>query len=369
MKIEIMLYIYLFVCAAMIAFNIVTAILFRRGERKTERVSHDLQQCVLSQLKAAENGGSVGKNHKIYLSKKLKKIGNMLAFDKMMEAEYIENPDEIRNYLHCLDGVFVSLMMYYSKRNRIEAAYYPYIIKKYRIIAYRSFPSIEDALLEMLNDSDIYCRENAMQALYTTGDTDYIMKAIRIIDRSDLFFHGKLLCDGLLNFAGSSDMLSRRIIDSFSEFSIQMQVTLLDYFRFSSGEHKEFILSLLQNAETDDEIHYACIRYFGKYRYKEAYELLCRLAEETLDQKWQYAAIASAALGSYPCESTVKILKANLYSRNWYVRLNSALSLKNLGITYSELADVIDGNDRYAGEIIRYCLQRDYTGEKEKVHI
>ena len=41
----------------------------------------------------------------------------------------------------------------------------------------------------------------------------------------------------------------------------------------------------------------------------------------------------------------------------------------NRKITYSELSDIIDGNDRYASEIIRYCLQRDYSGEKEAVHI
>ena len=49
-----MLYIYLFVCAAMILFNIVTAILFRVGERKTERVSKNLRYRVLVQLKEAE---------------------------------------------------------------------------------------------------------------------------------------------------------------------------------------------------------------------------------------------------------------------------------------------------------------------------
>ena len=65
----------------------------------------------------------------------------------------------------------------------------------------------------------------------------------------------------------------------------------------------------------------------------------------------------------------MQVLKRLLSSRNWYVRLNSAVSLKNLGITYSELSDIIDGNDRYASEIIRYCLQRDDSGEKEAVHI
>ena len=38
-----MLYIYLFVCGAMIIFNIITAVLFRKSERKTEKVSKDLR--------------------------------------------------------------------------------------------------------------------------------------------------------------------------------------------------------------------------------------------------------------------------------------------------------------------------------------
>ena len=368
MKVEIMLYIYLFVCAAMILFNIVTAILFRVGERKTERVSKNLRYRVLVQLKEAEKNAPTDKKHTAYLSRKLRKVGNMIAFDKMLEAEYINHPQQIRNYLHGLDGVFISLMAYYAKRNRTEAAYFPYIIKKYRVIAYRSFPSLEGALLELLHEPSIYCRENAMQALYTTGDADCIMRAIKIIDKSDMFFHGKLLCDGLLNFAGSSRILGEKIIEAFPSFSVEMRVTLLDYLRFSSGEYREFALSLLQNTESDDEIRYAAIRYLGKYRFNKAYELLCSLAAEKFGQKWQYSAIASTALSAYPGNGTVHILKKNLYSRNWYIRLNSAVSLKNLGITYPELTDIIDGNDRYASEITRYCLQREDTDKREAVH-
>lgn len=368
MRVEVMLYVYLFVCAAMIVFNIVTAILFRLGERKTEKVSRNLQYRVLVQLQKAENNEPIDKKHKIYLGRKLRKVGNMTAFDKMLEAEYMNHPREIQNYLRGLDAVFVSLMAYYTNRDRIEAAYFPYIIKKYRVIAYRSFPSLEGALLELLHEPSIYCRENAMQALYTTGNVDCILNAVKIIDRSNLFFHSKLLSDGLLNFAGSSNALGAKIVGSFFGFSEEMQVTLLDYLRFSGGEYREFAFSLLKNEGLNDEIRYAAIRYLGKYRLDDAYSLLCRLAAENSEYKWQYAAIASSALSLYPDENTIRILSRNLYSRNWYVRLNSALSLKNLGITYSDLTDVIDGNDRYASEIIRYCLQRD-NAEREEVRV
>ena len=366
MRVEVMLYVYLFVCAAMIAFNIVAAVLFRKRERRTERVSKNLYDKVLLQMKAVMSGTPVEESHKIYLSRKLRRVGNMIAFDKMLETEYAEHPQEIQQYLRSLDSVFVSLMVYYTKQNQIEVAYFPYIIKKYRIIAHRSFPSLEGALLALLHEPSIYCRENAMQALYTTGNIECILKALRIIDRSGLFFHRKLLCDGLLNFSGSDRRLGEKIVENFFDFSVEMQMTFLDYLRFSSEGYQAFALSLLQNKKTNDELRYNAIRYLGKYPFSEAYLPLCRLAQESSEQHWEYAAIASTALGSYPCDKTVDTLKRNLYSRNWYVRFNSAVSLKNLGITYSELSEIIDGNDRYASEIITYCLQRDYAKEAEK---
>ncbi len=369
MRVEVMLYVYLFVCGAMIVFNVINAVLFRKSERRTEKVSKNLRDEVMLQLKAAESDSPVDDSHKRFLSRKLRRVGNMIAFDKMLEAEYTEHPEKIHTYLHSLDGVFVSLMAYYARRDRIEAAYFPYIIKKYRVIAYRSFPSMEGVLLALLNEPSIYCRENAMQALYTTGDADCILTALKIIDRSGLFFHRKLLSDGLLNFSGSSRLLGERITESFFYFSVEMQVTLLDYLRFSGDEYRAFSLSLLNNAELNDEIRYAAIRYLGKYPLSEAYEPLRRLAEDNSEQRWEYAAIASTALTAYPGNETVETLKRNLYSRNWYVRLNSAVSLKSLGITYSELSDIIDGNDRYASEIITYCLQRDYAEGQEVAHV
>lgn len=367
MRVEVMLYVYLFVCGAMIIFNLINAVLFRKSERKTEKVSKNLRKKVLLQLKAAEANEPVSEKHKAFLSRKLRNVGNMIAFDQMLEPEYTAHPQEIRQYLHSLDSVFVSLMDYYTRRNGIEAAYFPYIIKKYRVIEHRSFPSLEGALLELLHEPSIYCRENAMQALYTTGNADCILTALKIIDRSGLYFHRKLLCDGLLNFTGSRKDLGRKIMENYSGFSTEMQAALLDYLRFSGDGYQPFALSLLKNNELDDEIRYSAIRYLGKYPFSDAYETLRGLAQENSEQKWEYSAVASTALGSYPCGATVDTLKNNLYSRNWYIRLNSAVSLKKLGMTYSELSDIIDGNDRYASEIITYCLQRDYAAEREAV--
>lgn len=363
MRIEVMLYVYLFVCVAMIGFNIVTAFCLRAADRKTKHISRHFRARVSMQLEALRRGYRVERSHKQYLSRKLRRIGNMIAFDRMLEEEYIDHPEYIRAYLSELDSVLVSLTADYCRRNRMEAAYFPYIIKKYRLIAYRPFPSIVGTLLSMLNEPSIYCRENAMQALYTTGDADCVVRAIRILDRSPYFFHKKLLCDGMLNFSGSVRELGEKLREAFWDFSVEMRVTVLDYFRLSSDRYGEFALSLLRDEKNDDEIRYACIRILGKYPLNEASDLLRRLAASEAEQKWEYAAIASSALAAYPGPETVEVLKTNLYSPNWYIRLNSAKSLQRLGIPYARLADIIDGKDRYAAEILRYCLLTDREGE------
>lgn len=368
MNVETMIYIYLFVCTAMIAFNIVTAFVLKHRDKKTVKVSEKFYFKVQQQLERMKNGIPCGADHKKYLRKKLKRVANMIAFDKMLETAYAQEPEKVKQYLSELDSVFIALCGDYGGRDRIEAAYFPYIIKKYGLIAGRTFPSITETLYGLLDEPSIYCRENAMQALYTTGDSECVIKALKKIDKSDLFFHGKLISDGLLNFAGNSGELIGKMIAQFEAFSVDMKVNLLNYIRFSASDYCEFAYSLLCDEKQDEEVRYCAIRYLGRYHYEKAYEKLCFLSSSGNADKWQYAAIASAALANYPNDKTVELLKNNLYSHNWYIRFNSAESLERLGITYAELSDILDGDDRYAAEILRYRLERN-NSERRKTTV
>lgn len=367
MNVESLLYIYLFVCAGMIVFNIVTAILLRKKDRKIAKVSEGFRRSVVLQLDRVRNGLEVEPAHKQYLARKLKRVGNMIAFDTMLEEMYIDNSLCARKYLSELGGVFVSLTIQYSEKNSTEAAYFPYIIKKYRLLTDNSFPSITGLLMKLLTNPNLYCRENAMQALYTTGDCDCILKALKIIDNSDLFYHDKLLSDGLLQFAGNHRQLDNAIIACFDDFSTDMKVALLNFLRFDSGEYRGFMESLLRDEQQNEEIRYSCIRYFGKYRHQPVYPYLLWLADGNNGLNWEYAAIASSALAIYPGEATVELLKKNLCSPNWYVRFNSSQSLDRLGLTYLDLIDVMEGHDRYAAEIAQYRFDRRKLLEKEAV--
>ena len=308
MPVEILIYIYLGMCAGMILFNIATALLSRRREHRSFRDGIRLELTVSRELDRLAETGAVSERHLRFMERRLRRVNGMAAFDAALET----------------------------------------------------------MLLDLLHESSIYCRENAMQALYTSGDAQIIVRALRIIDASSLYYHSKLLSDGLLNYTGDTWELADALWEAFDAFQPWMQVTLLNYFRFSSGAYCEKIHALLNDPAQDDEVRFACLRYLGRYPYPPAYADLLRYATPSENARWEYAAIASFVLASYPGAETAAVLKRNLYHPNWYIRFNASKSLEQLGFGYRDLIDVIEGNDRYASEILRYRFDvRELEERKE----
>ena len=364
MKVEILIYAYLAICAAMIVFNIVCIFVFRKRDKNIEKRSINFTDSVEEQLSKE----TVEDGHKKFLRKKLKKINHMMAFDETLEKLYAERPEEIRKYITELSQVFVFLTAEYSEKNKLQAAYFPYIIKKYHIFEGTAIPAVLDSLMNLVKEPDLYCRENALQALYSIGDADSVIQALKMLDRSGCFHHGKMIADGLLCFSGNSDELDNKLWGGFNGFSITMKQAALDYFRFSSGKHCEKMLQIMCDGEENRELRFSAIRYFAKYRNEAALPYLYEFAVAD-SPVWEYRAIAASALGSYPAAETEGLLKKLLCDRNWYVRYNAAESLERLGVRYEEMIDIFEGRDRYASEMLRYRLDRKKLKEKEKVTV
>ena len=366
MFVQILIYVYLGICTGMILYNIVTVLLSRRLAQRSFRDSTRLELAVERELDHFALTGEVNETHLRYMERRLRRVNNMVTFDKALERLRLRRPELVRAYLIALNGVTIALAEDYCRREEIEAAYFPYIIKKYQLLGGADDAPLKEVLLKLLNEPSIYCRENAMQALYTSGDAQIIVRALRIIDASSLYYNTKLLADGLLNFNGDKTQLAEALWAAFEDFKVWMQVTILNYFRFSSGAHCERVLALLNDGARDDELRFSCLRYLGRYPYPPAYADLLRYATPSENARWEYAAIASSVLASYPGAETAVVLKRNLYHPNWYIRFNASKSLEQLGFGYRDLIDVIEGNDRYASEILRYRFDMHALEEKEK---
>ena len=368
MKIESMLFIYIAICISMIAFNIVYVFILRRNDRQLDRSCAEYDELVRQQLQRIESGSGVDEHHKKRLRRELRHTSALTAFDRSMETIYAENPEKADAYLLELYPVFLYLAAHYHGRNTVKRAYFPYIVGKYNILKFREDCKILDRMFELLHSDNVYCRENALGAIYETEKPAHVVRALKIIDGNPCFHHPKLVCDGLLRFSGDRNELGSLLWESFEVFSMGMQLNILNFMRFASIRCDCKMLSLLLDEKRDQELRFSSMRYFEKFPVPEAMVPLQDFADNREGRPWEFQSIATSALKSYPDGRTAEILKKNLSNSNWYIRRNAAISCDALGFSYSDLVQVFDGGDRYAREMLRYRFDRR-EAEKEAAGI
>ena len=368
MKIEIMIYAYIAICVSMIAYNIVYVFILKHREKALSSNSAKLEKVILEQLERIKSGDEVSGSHKKFLKKSLQRIAGITAFDKALENIFKIQPEDCEEYLMQTYCVFEYLTHKYISRDTIKIAYFPYILQKYNILKHDEEGKLTDILLELLRSVNVYCRENTLKAIYSIKNPEIVVSALKVIDKNLSFHHPKLICDGLLNFKGDKEKLKEMLFESFNAYSTGMQLNILNYFRFGNIRCDKEMIELLMNERADRELRFSTIRYFEKFPNEKAEIVIQAIAENLEGRTWEYQAIASSALKSYPGDVTFRILVENLSSTNWHIRHNSAISLEKLGYTYHDLINVFDGNDRFAREIMRYRLDRRNT-EKEAVKV
>ncbi len=366
MKIEIMIYAYIAICVSMIAYNIVYVFILRHREKALDTNSAKLEKVILDEFERIKSDDEVLESHKKFLKKCLGRTAGITAFDKALENIFKAEPKLCEEYLMRTYSVFEDLTHKYISRDTIKIAYFPYILQKYDILKHDEEGMLTDILLELLRSVNVYCRENTLKAIYSIRRPEIVVSALKVIDKNLSFHHPKLISDGLLNFKGDKEKLKEMLFESFNAYSAGMQLNILNYFRFGNIRCDKEMLELLSNEKANNELRFSAIRYFEKFPNKEAENVIQAIAENLEGRTWEYQAIASSALKSYPGDVTFRVLVENLSNANWHIRQNSAISLERQGYTYHDLISVFDGNARYAREIMRYRLDRRNT-EKEAV--
>ena len=366
MKIEIMIYTYIAICVSMILYNIIYVFILKHRAHALVSDSEKLKKVLNEQIEILKKGGEISEKHKKFLCRELDKTSGITAFDKALESIFEKEPDLTEKYLVDTFSVFETLTHRYISKDTIKIAYFPYILHKYNILKHHEGERLISALFDLLRSVNVYCRENTLKALYSMQKPDIVRKALKVIDANLSFHHPKLITDGLVFYKGNKEELKTMLFTYFKDYSVQMRVNILNYFRFADIKCDDEMLEILKNEKENREIRFSAIRYFEKFPSGDAQPVILNLAENLENRTWEYQAIATSALKAYPGDTTFRILVKNLSSSSWHVRQNSAISCEKLGYTYQDLINVFDGNDRYAREIIRYRLDRRNAEEAVK---
>lgn len=364
MKIEIMIYVYIAICVSMILYNVIYVFILKHREKSLVTTSEKFEKIIYDEIKRIKCGDEVSEKHKKILCKKLDRTSGITAFDKALEYVFEKEPETVQLYLVEVFSVFEYLTHRYIKKDTLKIAYYPYILYKYDILKHHDNPELTEILFELLRSVNVYCRENTLKAVYSIQNPEMVAYALNIIDKNLSFHHPKLISDGLMFYKGDKNVLKEKLFEKFDVYSTGMRLNILNYFRFANIRCDEEMLTMLTDEMENDEVRFCAMRYFEKFPNDGARPVLQTIAENLDGKIWQYQAIATSALKSYPDDVTFRILVKNLSSSNWHVRQNSAISCEKLGYTYHDLISVFDGDDRYAREIMRYRLERRNAEEK-----
>ena len=367
MGIEVIIYCYGAVCVGMLVFNSIYNFYLKRSSSKLEAKSRKIGRKMEEQINRVRKGDPVEEKHLEYLERKLCQVNNLIAFDRAL-AQFLQREMDTAEtaYLDQIQVVIMHLSVVYLKKENMQAAYFAFFIAKYRQKRQMQMDSLQRVLLDYMKKDSLYCRVNALQALYAFGSVENIVEAIRLQDEQDVFFHEKILTEGLLSFQGSHRQLIELLWAQFDTFSEKTQLPILNYIRFRTGDYCQQMYEIMQDEARDKELRFAAIRYFGKYPYLPAQAPLLAFTADKDPLHWEYAAISAASLAHYPGTEVIETLKEALHSANWYVRYNAAVSLDAHHLDYSSLMDIVNENDRYAREMMMYRLDSRRLQEAER---
>lgn len=365
MHVETMIAIYGLICTSMIVFNIIYNLRLRGNDRRTQKRCEKLKVEMDPQFARLQQNLDVDKEHLKFLRCKLKKINQLVAFDQVLDEYTDAQYDLTLIYLHQTQPVALYLARIYETREDIQAAYFAYLLSKHVSKLQSHEDAVQELLLEYVKKQNLYCRLNALQALLQIGTIDYIVSAIHLQDDGAISLHDKILTELFLSFPGEHHQLISRLWAAWNSFSLHTQLSILNYIRFQCGDYREEMFAMMQHTSANKELRLSAIRYLGKYPYEPALKPLSAFALDKDPEHWEYATVAASSLAGYPETLVINTLKQALYSENWYIRSAAAQSLDTLNVDYSELVDVVIGNDRYAREIMTYHLESRMMQHRE----
>ncbi len=366
MGVELLIYIYLAVCASMILFNIGTIIVAKRRDKYNLKKKEQYETIIRRELDNIKEGKAPETKHVKYMKRNLYLQEHLLVFVQVMSELFDEYPDEVPSYLDALSPAMMALTERYNRHSDpVIYAFFLYSLRVFQKMSGKTPPEVEEILIRALREDNTYCRENALKAIYSSGESELVIRALDVINAEQIKHNKKLLTDGLLTFSGDKKELTDKLWERFETYDADIQVVILDYIRFCGKSNGKRVLDILRDESRSPELRFSCIRYFGKYPDEEAYPILLEMVENKKELRWEYPAISCTSLASYPGDKTVETLKKALKMSNWYVRYNAAESLSRLGLGYIDLIDIIDGNDRYAREILQFQLDIKYNQKKE----
>lgn len=341
------IFITVFIFIAVSLFLLFTTIFIKRDDRRKEK--QQLQ--FIRQWEIDMKSPTLTSEQK----RRLRDPEELRALATVLNGQAISK-ERIHSFVVANQDFWSDLGKKYAKKSLILRAYYAWFCLQLAQINPKQSDEMVDLMIEYALYPSVYCRENALNTLYQICSEDAIVEAYQRLSAEEIGHHTKLIYDGLLSFHGDKEALAMKLFEHMAEFSLAYQIGVVDFFRAYGAHLNEQLVPCLSEEALDIDVRCALLRYFKAHPNPACEDLILSMVAPESSYPWEVSAVATSTLASYPGQATIALLKEAVQSRNWYIRKNAAMALRDLDVDEQVVADVLAGEDEYAIEQLNYYV-------------
>ena len=346
----IMIELYIFVCVALLGFNIIFLISKNiKGHKYYPKYNRHENQ-IAAQIKIFQEKKELTNQFVHFLKKDIQKTSNLVFLQNIIQ-ENSELSLAVRPYI-------LAQLKHYQGKTSYEQSFYTYVLSTMNYETQHIDIGFAEKFVKFLDSKSLYTFTNTVGAMYRFGDVNLMMFTIDKIDQRGQFYHKKLFVDGLSTFAGDFNALSQKIMEKFPTYGPIMQENLIDCFRLNNVNVSSLCILLLENHSTAEQVKYSAMRYFGKFPNQVSKEIFWGIMADE-NALWVETLLAMQALDRYHDAHTYNGIKSKITDKNWHVRTNAAMYLFHQNISQEEVFTILNLKDRYANETLLYAYKND----------
>ena len=225
-RIDYLIYVYMTLCLCMLGYNLFYLGKNKWMQKRTAKQIRDQTRRLKTFLLFPERSSPKVDDE---IKKKLTHTHQLVVLEGTIEALH-QNPlttKQLQEWLPTLKPAFIQLIDVYMKKSVMERSYFAYLVMRFGLCGEGANDPLSTMMIQLTALSSIYCRENALMALYAHGSVDHIVKAYRLMARHEIEHSRKLVSDGLLEFHGDREQLARALWQNWTEFTPHYQVEVI----------------------------------------------------------------------------------------------------------------------------------------------
>lgn len=269
------IYFHIGICILIILFEVAWTQYMKIHNLRLKRNTLKYKKEILEHINYIRLTGKISKEYCKRLRFRLRNVNKLMAFEKAYGE--ISEQENIEIYRKKITYSFVKLAVYYNARkSEKEKAYFAYVIGKY-------FKNLENEymlsvfigiLYRFLECESIYCKINAMDAIYSIGRTEHIIRAISIINKNQYTYNQIVVSNGLKKVENDKERLAQELFNRFDEYNKMLQISIIKFLADFPVIDEELILNKLKNPNTAIDVKCEIMRYFQKNKNEKAKQYL-----------------------------------------------------------------------------------------------